>query len=526
MKIIELPASLRKNHCLYWGIAIGIVLTLVKIHQNININPDAVYYLRAAHAYDVYGIQQAMAVYPWPFYSLLISWLHHLTSLSLLTSAYILNVFFQSIMLVGFWCLVNELSGFHYIDRKKLQCIAVVVFLVFPNLNGYRDYIIRDFAYWGIFFFALWCLMRFSLSQRWYFAVLWGLLALLASSFRIEGVLITLALPFVLLFDKECSFSERVILFFLAQVVVISAGIILLFLLAIHTSSISNHSNVWLTAHLGRLYELFKAPVHTLQLMHLKHHHFIKVLSNGVLTVHAENNAATIFFYGILGVYCTKLIKYLTWLYFILGIYAIKQKLLPCRNKVIHILYGFIGLNMIITLYFTYTHYFISGRYLLLLVFSLMLWVPFGLLRIYHHWESRAPVFTAQWWVLPLLALWLVVNTVGGLIVIGGHKHHYVYRAGHWLQKTTPSHTEIFTNDQRLLYYARGPVDTWARDLDLNNDLKVIEQGKWKHYDYLAIKVGHNERRREQWLQKRIGHKPIKIFGNRQGDKIFIFKVG
>lgn len=522
-KIIPLPSLFQKNHPLVWGVLIGIILTLIKIHQNVNINSDAVYYLRAAHAYGVGGLQHAMAVYPWPFYSLLISWLHQLTSFSPLNCAYGLNIFFQSTMLVGFWCLINELSGFHYVDRKKLQCITVIIFLIFPNLNEYRDYIIRDFAYWGSFFFALWCLMRFSLSRRCYFAILWGVLGLLASSFRIEGVLITLALPFVLFFDSEYSMKQRTKHFFLAQSVVIIGAVILFSILAFHISS-SGHSKDWLASHLGRLYELFSALMHTLQLMHHKHHHFVRVLSNGVLTVHAESNAATIFFYGILGIYFTKFIKYLTVLYFILAIYAFRQKLLPCRDKVTHILYGFILSNILITLYFTYTHYFISGRYLLLLAFSMMLWVPFGLLRIYHHWESRAPVFTAQWWLVPVIALWLFYTALSGLVIIG-HKHHYIHHAGHWLKKETPKHTEIYSNDQRLLYYARGPVDTWKRDIDLENNLAVIKKGNWGKYDYLAIKVSHGEHGREQWILERIGHLPLKVFTNHEGDKILIFKV-
>ena len=523
MKTSILPAILRKNVYLMLGILAGILLTLSKIHQNININPDAVYYLRAAHAYGVGGLQQAMAVYPWPFYSLLISGLHQVTGLSILGSAYTLNIFFQSVMLVGFWCLVSELSGFYYIDRKKLQCATVIVFLIFPNLNEYRHYIIRDFAYWGAFFFALCCLMRFSLRKQGHFAILWGALALLASSFRIEGLLLTLALPIILLFDGERSLGEKAKDFLLAQSVVIVFGVIVFAILTVHVAH-SGQSKAWLAAHLGRLYECFKALTDPFKLMQHKHHHFVRVLSNDVLTVHAQSNAATIFFYGLLGLYFTKLVQYITLLYCMLAMYAFKQRLLPCREKITYILYAFILLNSLITLYFIYTHYFISGRYLLLLAFAIMLWVPFGLLHIYHQWESRAPVFTGQWWLMPMISLWLLYSTLSGLVTMG-HKHHYIHRAGHWLQKATPSHAEVYSNDQRVLYYARGPVSTWDRDMDVNNQLMVIKKGDWKTYDYLAIRVRHGERGRERWILEKIGTAPVKIFANHDGDKVLIFKV-
>lgn len=513
-------AFLRKNYYLLAGVFLSVILTLLKIKQTVNINPDAVYYLRSAEAYGNAGLIKAMIVYPWPLYAMLISWLHKLTSLSLLHTAYTLNIIFQSMMLVGFWCVLNELSGFHYVDRQKLQLITLLVFLAYPALNEYRSYIVRDFGYWSFSLFALHALMRFSLTKKWYFALLWGALALIAGAFRIEGILIALLLPACLFLDGERSVNSRFKDFCLAQGV---TSLITLSFIVLFCTHSAWHTAEWLSSHLGRLYELFTVPLVSIKSMHTNHHQFIKTLSQGILTVHVEKNAATIFFYGILGVYLTKFTQCISLLYLGLAGYSFKQRLFPCREKVLHVLYSFILLNLIFTLLFTYIHYFISGRYLVLLALAVILGVPFSLLRIYHHWESRTPAVTGRWWLLPLISIWFLSNALSGLVE-AKHKHHYIYRAGHWLSKTVPATTPLYTNDQRVLYYARGSHADWVKDMDYKNELKLIHNNDWHSYQYLAIRINRGEHEREAWLRSTLATSPVKIFTSHQGNKILIFK--
>jgi hypothetical protein len=55
-------------------------------------------------------------------------------------------------------------------------------------------------------------------------------------------------------------------------------------------------------------------------------------------------------------------------------------------------------------------------------------------------------------------------------------------------------------------------------------DINSIAQDKWRQYDYLAIRLNKNEDPKIMSVIKTISLTPIKVFANKRGDQVIIYK--
>lgn len=129
---------------------IGLFLSAWSVYLDDVVNTDGVLYLRTAPLLADGNWQAAFSLYKWPLYPLLIALVSLIPGLGVEYSAHVLNAALTALGVVIFLSLVRELGA----DRKTFIAAAIVI-LLFPGLNRYRAFVIRDAGYIAFYLLAL-----------------------------------------------------------------------------------------------------------------------------------------------------------------------------------------------------------------------------------------------------------------------------------------------------------------------------------------------------------------------------------
>ncbi|MCG3168514.1 MAG: hypothetical protein CALGDGBN_00011 [Pseudomonadales bacterium] len=168
----------------------SVALSVVAILRDPIINDDGVFYLMLAREAATNGIAASFALFDRPLYPILIALLHQASGLPLLAGARLLDAALLALLVVNFTRFAVLLCG----ERSLAPWIALLV-LLFPQLNEYRSFLVRDFGFWALLFGALVPLLRYQATQRWQHGLAWAALGAGAAAFRPEALLYLLLLP-------------------------------------------------------------------------------------------------------------------------------------------------------------------------------------------------------------------------------------------------------------------------------------------------------------------------------------------
>lgn len=473
------------------------------------INPDAICYLQSAATVHK-GLIAAMNVCgqaKWPLYSVIIAGFVKITSLSYETAAYIINSFFSLVAVVAFINIVHTLSRhLTEMQRVRLLWLAAAVILLTNEFNSIKHYIVRDHGFWAFYLLSILFLIKFFIYQRWYYALFWGISIVLATLFRIEGAIFLLLMPFVAWTDTSNTYLLRAKRFLQLNILTIVAGILLC---------------IWLflgpELSMGRLSELKFQLLHGMSMLVENFYLSADNLGKYVLSVHSAKDASLILFLMLMIWYVVGVILNFSVIYTVLAAYAWYKKLIVIEKPVRNVLLGFIILNVIITLAFLFEFMFLSKRYLIALSLVFMIWVPFALENLVHKWSER------KWPVIAALSL-IFISSLGGIFEFGYSKH-YIHDAGAWLDKNTPIDAKIYSNDNIVMYYShRFGNEVFEKAREFKSD-QFIAQGKWKEYEYLALRLNKKSAFMDAEIFKEININPIIVFSNERGDEVRIYRM-
>ena len=166
-------------------------------------NDDAYTYLRAAQIFLDDGVSAAISHYTWAGYPILIG-VASMSGLSLLEAAYALNAVFFSVLVFSYISIVQR------IDKARLVAqLGAATVLAYPELNEYRDMIIRDIGYWSLSLFAIWRFIIFSNTRNFSELVAFVFSMIAAALFRAEALFYLLTIPLVLLLDTKFTASQN-----------------------------------------------------------------------------------------------------------------------------------------------------------------------------------------------------------------------------------------------------------------------------------------------------------------------------
>ncbi|MDR3477425.1 MAG: hypothetical protein P4M14_05270 [Gammaproteobacteria bacterium] len=480
------------------AIAISILLSLWMGIRTTVINPDAICYLESANMIGTDGLHQAMQLCgqaKWPFYSLLIYGFATFTQLSSLIAANILDGLFSLISVASFIYLVRLLGA----SRRTLWLAAATILLA-HQFNSVREYIIRDHGFWAFYLVSISACIHYFRSPRWSYALLWSMSIMIAALFRIEGALFLVGVPMLVWFQPTKRFAQ----FLQLNTLTIVAGIgvaILLF---------SSHHEV------GRLTDIEMQLAHGYELLT---HQFLVAkasLAHNVLSPYSAKDAGLILSLLFFVWYLQSVIANLSLIYAVLAVYAWSRKLVRLDHSAKLVIVGYVLVNLLVTAAFLIENMFLSKRYLIALTLILMLWVPFALEALIT--ERKQPR-----WVLPVVIMTIAVYALGGIFDFGSPKT-YLREAGQWLAANTQDNTKIYSNNEQVMYYSHHFGHTLFQQSRLFSDMTEVANGKWKQYDYLALRVQKNELTNNSIIQE-LTMSPVKVFGNKHGDQVVIYQV-
>ena len=328
----------------------------------------------------------------------------------------------------------------------------------------------------------------------------------IATLFRIEGAVFLLIMPFIVWFDGSSTYLVRTKKFIQLNNITIVAGLLVCIWLFLHPEMSA-----------GRLNDLQFQLLHGVSKLVDNFQLQADNLGKYVLSVHAVKDASLILFCMLMTWYVVSIMINLSFIYSLLAVYAWRKKLIVVEKATLRVLWWYLILNLVFTVAFLFEYMFLSKRYLIALSLVFMLWVPFALDNLLQKWPQK------KWATIAAFTL-IFISSLGGIFEFG-HSKKYIHDAGVWLDQHTPSNATIYSNDNLVMYYSHRFGNALFEKVQEFREPSAIAQGKWKEYDYLALRVNKKATSGDQDFITLIDRKPVMIFSNKRGDEVRIYQL-
>ncbi len=502
---------LKKNNIYWIAGLLSILISLVMFAWQQPIDPDGFTYLTTANAYLNHGYHAAMAIYPWPFYPILLALTSKFLGLSLLSASNLLNIIFDTLTVLFFIRLLAILGG-----SRRIQIFGAFLILFFPYLNHFRHQILRGHGYLAFALLSLLIFIKFLKTGKLKYAIGFGLAIFAASLFRIEGIILALFVPFIILIRPNTNLHNKIKLFIKAYLIHIICFLFVVSFLLFKIHHV-NDSGIW---HIfGRLSEI--SMQFTSGLSQSFHHLIQKAgyIQQYVLFNKRLNEAMCLLISGMIGLYIYYLLNVLPLGYLILSSAAIIKRTVGTNIYSKISWAAFLIINLILSFAFFTQEFFIAERYIALLSILLLLAVPFTLDIIYQRWKEKQGKIIVSSWFFPLITLYIIVIALSSITYFGPSKT-YVVKAGKWIEANTPQNIVLCHNDEQLAFYA-------SRKNNISFDIKkTTNKPNWfNQCDYVAATITRHHKNEQKILENILSLPPIKTFKNRRGDTALIYRI-
>lgn len=423
-------------------------------------NDDAYNYIRTADIFLNEGLAAAFEHYTWASYSVLIGLTSKL-GIGLFPAAHLINALFYALLVFAFVSIVMEMH-----TSRLILVLSAVVILVYPQLNEYRTYVIRDIGFWALSLLALWLFLLFARTGMLQYAVGFCGALLLAMSLRPEAMFYLLVTPVALLLDQRCERQERQRRFFLLASLIIGIGLLALIVLALAGANV-----ITLLTEFVSVYKPFLSNTFTPDPVQADA--VGKVLFGEYAADFSREYIAIFMAAGLLSILLANLFNSIGGPFLWVLVYgAIQSQLRISRAAAMPILFYMLT-NAIVLLGFLFVTRYLSSRYALLFSLMLALLVP-QLLAYYLQNKAEAKRRTA----VVVLSIFLSYCAFDAYISFGYSKH-YVYDAIDWVAQdgaddngTIPT---LVTNNHAVAYFS-GRVEDYdkiKRNLTATDILQV-----------------------------------------------------
>ncbi|MEE8302318.1 MAG: hypothetical protein V3S24_07770 [Candidatus Tectomicrobia bacterium] len=524
------------THIRLWAFFLSILLSLLRFSYRQPINPDGILYLKTAHAFLQHGLDAAIRVYHWPFYSLLIGVTSKALNVSLLASAYLLNTILDAWTVVLFITVVSQLYRrvakpvdswmfgessspvmFQIPTSILLELLSAFLVLFFPFLAHYRDVVIRDHGFYVFTLLGLLGFLKYSVTMSWSSAFWWGISIVLATLFRIEGAVLALLVPLVLLFRGGTGWVKRVWFITKAHSVLMVVGGIL-FAVKFHRGG----TNIGLFHEIeNRVWELYGTQ------------HIIDKLDQTagavwpLLSPFASlGQAKQVLVIGLLGFFLISVITLINPVFAYLSVETLVKKEMPWMWAEKATWFSFVTITVVTWVVYLGQKMFLTRRSVALLCFLLLMLVPWKIVIAYREWGMRKTTREQRrkWrsWLFPLAMLTMVVWMIDS-VAFTGPSQTFQIDAAVWLKRHSRENAIVCVNRPNILFYAeRGGFDDAPPGDSLT---QLLKSNHFDKCDYAAIVVTRHYEGGEKLLSDHFERTPVKRFENNRNDKVFIFSL-
>ena len=490
----------------YGCVVVGcLIVALWSYYIDPVINTDGILYVLMANAFVDGNFQEGFSWYKWPFYPLILAAISKITPLPTESVALIFDAVMRAVGGIAFIKLSEKLGA----DQTRLW-LAGVVYLFYPGLNEVQSMIMRDIPYIACF---LWMVVFFI--QAWQRPnrrdlIAFILTGLLATAFRVEGMIYLGILLFWMLI------SGRFTPAWLTKKLAVAAALVFLSLLVYVALYWLYDGRISVALQL--IPKIWLEPKTELL-------DYIDNLDPGVWRSALEKGlypAAAVlpFAKAIFNFLEVLTLGYL--LILVAGLFVRpwldrqtsgSEQAWQCWKIVVVI-------NILILIVFAALRFLYNDRYPLTLSVMTMLLVPFAVTALCRITADKMSRKTRMVWVATGLVL--LVNSLEGLDRFTS-KHH-LREAGNWIRQQSGgdyNRFRFYTNNNILDYYAGQKVfrSHWNYRAAIANPETLKDR-----VDLIAIRAGRSDvNGYYQHILSLIDKTPDVIFENRKGDRVEIY---
>jgi 4-amino-4-deoxy-L-arabinose transferase-like glycosyltransferase len=488
---------LNRDHA--WSAAFfSVIFTVWVVYTDEVINSDGIRYVEAARLFIEQGWSAGFNHFHWPFYTLLIAGLSKLLFIELETAAYVLNTMLLGLLAFMFVRCARELGG-----DKRVTLAAAILLLTHVTLNEFRDLIVRDFGYLAFSFTGVYFLLKHKNYGTHRHALGAGAAMVVATLFRVEGIVFLIFAPLVLLWQST-PLRER----FRSCLLVWLPAIILAVIVAVIGGIMFDGSGVVADKMSDSVRFLNDALFSVTQGISDKAH----ILEETVLNLQSRNMGTESVIAIMLAIMLSDTLSATGFLTPALVIWGLSKERIRHSIRDWSIPAWLITLNIIILIGFVVGQFFLVSRYALYFSLLVSLLAAFPLAELLHINTSltdpgRLKIARR---VRIILIIMLVYMLGDGLTSLAGDKA-YIHEAAQWLDANAKQ-DRILSNEEHMYYYTDRlmPRETILDIFDATRQSKIPAVDLRK-YDYLVLKVGRKQKGFEERLKAWVGKEPTYI---------------
>jgi hypothetical protein len=472
------------------------------------INQDGVQYLLAANDFASGRFSAGMSLFKWPTYAIIIAVISKLTPFGVEISAHILNALLFASLVCGFLFTVKTLGG-----ARSTLIFTTIMLLLFPSLNKFRPFIIRDVGYLSFYIWALGFLFAHCQTRKARPLIIAMVCLTIAGLFRIEAFAILAMIPIILLGIRANSTWQKR-WFWLAGAV---AACIMCIGLAL-----------WVFGAESKIpFQTFKTnPFNsTVQIIGQIWQQItfrLDTIRYEFLTEFSGDFAPTVLVLTLLTMVAYESLRRLAFVYAVLAWHAWYRQLVFQQSSVRHFWQLLLLAHLVLLTAFAFSKMFIASRYTMALVLTVLVAVPFSVEYFFNRWQTHDKDKKVRFG-FPLLVA--VITLIGIHSLDLWTDKRYVRDAGQWVEANSELSARVYSNSHIVIHYAgldalrSGRLFNWQETMFLAGGLE------WRTYDYLALQFEIDYLDRKKRFEDTVGLIPAKVFANSEGDQVAVYQV-
>ncbi|MEK7259066.1 MAG: hypothetical protein AAB211_04640 [Pseudomonadota bacterium] len=428
-----------------WAVIASLLLSFLNALLNPIPNADAFEYVRTAEIFLNEGLAAAYAYQPSATYPVLFGALHQLTGLDLFAAAQVINALLFAALVYAFISLAREIRA-----SERVTLLAAITVLIFPQLNEYRFYLIRDIGFIALLLLGMLFLIRYGKRQHWQNAALFVTCTSAAVLFRSEALVYLPLAPLGLLWNRELTLRARVMAVAKIEGICVVLGILGVLALLLVDFDVLRLVQRAASVYLPFVQDAWAALSAS-----------SSPLSTAVFGEYAADFSGQyiVLFMtaGLAAILVLKLISGFGVPALLVLAYGLRQRSGELGNPVMRMVLTYALIAFTILLGFLVLTRFMSTRYTLLFCTLLMLIVPLVVDSALAQARSMAATRTMRG-VLGFLALFCVIDAH----ISFGDSKDFLEQASTWLRENSGEDALVITNSNYVAYHS-GRVEEYDK---------------------------------------------------------------
>ncbi|MGE7990436.1 hypothetical protein ACQKPE_05190 [Pseudomonas sp. NPDC089554] len=459
----------------------SLLLSVIAVFGSPTLGRDAAFYLSIAERVSLEGPQVAWQFFNWPWFTYLLAATHVVTRLPLEWCAHL----WCGLFMAGTCALLVDVVRQRAPAAAGWACLVV---LAMPAVNQFRNDIIREYGFWFFCVLALWLVMRWQARGGWLRASAIHLAIGSAMLFRLEALVLEVALLLWLLVGVREEHGVKRLVQFL--VLPLLGGVVGLLALLAKGGATSGRVQVYLEMLDPRgVYAAFRQVADQ--------------FGDSMTYKYSRDETGRIVFFGMLAALLIKFVS-LSGPFSLPFLRHESWRALRTYLRDYQVFAWAALMYLAVLMLFFINMQFMNGRYL---SFLNLLTVPLLAVGIWH-FASRFPRMSK---VLLVVGLLMMLSNV---ISTGARKTHLI-EAGEWVSANLDPQAKVYYDDGRVSYYAgRGYVVSPPQ-----ND--VIHGKAVQQYSYFVLEGRPGEPWLTTWLEQH-QMRVLASFANRKNATVVV----